>query len=347
MKKLLCFLSIVNILFLSACGVYSDYRDLDGLIIVESMGADYKNGAFDLSFASSAANGEPLRISAAGSSMNTALQNARTAAVDGELFFSHIDSIIIGEESADSYLYPVTEFICRSPNIRTDADLYVFSGDASEAIKDTGSDSSGIAEQLSRLHEAAENGHETRIYSTAEVINFTEKYGAALIFSLKPYSVDDETKSVIPDGYMITKDYKPIGKLRHELTPAASLLDNRVYITPLKLPSGSVQIESGNTDFELLYSDGEPEEITVTAKLSFSVLENPDGVENEVLISQLEQRLSREMRSVLRLSKETGADFLALSYKTGERRLDRSLPYLKFTVNVSAELKHSNDIVIK
>lgn len=344
MKKLLCFLTIINMSFLSACGIYSDYRDLDGLIILETMGADFKGGGYELCFASGAANDEPVRTSISGSSVNDAIEKARSVSAQGELFFSQIGSIIIGEGSAAEGIFPVTEFICRSPRIRTDADIYLVSGKASDAVIDTGDDSAGIAEQLSRLHEAAESGRGAHIYSAAEIVNRTEKYGASLVSSLNVINTDEDTKVVAPAGYEILKDYKAVGKLRSELSFAAALLDDRPYICVLKLPSATVQLESGKSDFELIYKDGEPDEIAVTAKVSASVLENPSETGTETLKAELEQRILKEIKSVLNTSKETEADFLALSYRVGEKRLQKSLPYLKFSVTVSAEIKHSNDI---
>lgn len=344
MKKLLCFLTIINMLFLSACGIYSDYRDLDGLIIVETMGADYNSSGYELSFASAAANDKPVRTSSSGSSVNDAMDKARSVSVAGELFFSHIGSIIIGDDSAKEGIYPLTEFICRSPRIRTDADIFLVGGKAKDAIIDTGDDSAGIVEQLSRIHESDESGHGAHIYSAAEIINRTEKYGASLVNSLEVISADEDTKAVVPAGYGILKDYGLAGKLRSDLMYAVALLENRPYISSLNLPSATVQLESGSTDFELIYTDGEPDEIAVTANVSATVLENSAQTSTDTLKAELEQRIRREIQSVLRTSKETEADFLALSYKVGEKTLIKSLPYLKFTVTVSAEIKHSNDI---
>lgn len=346
MKRRVILLSIIICMLMSGCGVYTDYRDLENLLIVQTIGIDYLSGGVSLSFATAGTEDAPLRLSSSGNSINAALENARNLSTQGELFFSHTGGIVTGRESAETSLRPLSEFICRSPQIRTDVDIFISdSGEGSALILDAGDDNSGISEVISKLQTAADNRHSPHIYSAAEMINRSERYGSSLVMLLKATNAaESDTQTAAFDGYAIIDDYVYIDKLRADLVPTFSILENMSYISDVRLPSAVIQLERGKAEYVPLYENGELTGIRVNVKAWASVLEAEGDYDADKIRAELEQRILRETISILTLSRDNKSDFLALAGKIGADNLRELLPELRFTVAVSCNISHSNDI---
>lgn len=191
MKKLLSVLLILSFLpALSGCGsIYTNYREVEQLLVIQTMGLDYIPGGVRISLASAAGSGpesEPVCLSSAGVSITTALERARNYSNEDDLFFAHINHVILGEEAArqgiDSYL----AFICRSPHIRIDMPLFIVKGaTAEELMSSAGENQKGISENMNTLYANLERRGENYVFSADEVIRNFERYGSSLICAVE------------------------------------------------------------------------------------------------------------------------------------------------------------------
>ena len=108
MKRSISFLTIICILLCqTGCsGVYTNYREIQQLMVVQTMGLDREEGGVVVSMAAAAeASGSgPRQMSARGGTVSTAIDRAHDLSYEEEIFFSHVNHILIGEAAAEEGL---------------------------------------------------------------------------------------------------------------------------------------------------------------------------------------------------------------------------------------------------
>ena len=76
------------------------HREVEQLLVIQTLGLDVKSGGVFLSLASSAENsqsGGPRQLSGAGSTVSSAMERISELSYEEDLFCYHIDNILIGE----------------------------------------------------------------------------------------------------------------------------------------------------------------------------------------------------------------------------------------------------------
>ena len=203
MKK---YLSIIILLFfsfaLSGCGsIYSNYREIEQLLVIRTMGLDYSGRGIELSLASSSAgSGNARTLSAAGDSISTAMDRIYNYSYEEELFCSHIGELLIGEKLAEEGIQSCLNYICRSPVMRLDTPLYVVRGaTARETIMNAGGTGKGIAEVMDSVEVSAERRGDSSIFTAADVMRDLDRCGSALICALE-YGTSSESTDAPASG---------------------------------------------------------------------------------------------------------------------------------------------------
>ena len=189
MKRITALLTAFSLMFLPGCGIYANYREVEDLLVIQTMGLDWLPGGVHLSLcaaAQSEAGNAPVYLEGSGASVTAAIDQARSSSFEQELFFSNIDSILIGRETAEKGIEDHLAYVCQSPVLRIDIPLYIIrNGAAADCVKLSGDGSSSITDILHGLQESLDSRGESRIFTAAQIISSSLRHGSALICALE------------------------------------------------------------------------------------------------------------------------------------------------------------------
>ena len=105
MKRFLSLLIIICFLpALGSCSsIYSNYREIQQLMVVQTMGIDQAQGSVQVSMAAAAdaAGDGPRRMTARGSTITDAIDRAYRLSYEEEIFLSHVNHLLVGEAAAE------------------------------------------------------------------------------------------------------------------------------------------------------------------------------------------------------------------------------------------------------
>ena len=190
MKRFLSLLIIMCALpALSGCSsIYSNYREIQQLMVVQTMGIDREKGGVQVSMAAAAeaSGGGPRRMSAQGSTITAAIDRAYKLSYEEEIFFSHVNHLLVGEAAAEEGLDAFLDYVSQSPTMRIDIPLYIVrGGTANQAVMEVGDSSKGISEVMQTVHESFASPSNSQVFTVADTINSLLRYGSALVCAVE------------------------------------------------------------------------------------------------------------------------------------------------------------------
>lgn len=191
MKRGLSLLIIIicMLLSLSGCsGIYSNFRELERLLVIQTMGIDSAEEGVGISLASGAKSdgSSPVRLFSPGVSITSAIAHILSYSQEQELFLSHTSHVVLGEEAAKNGINGYLSYICRSPNLRTDIPLYIVKGGtAQEAVMQVGEGSKGISEVLEAVRANVDERGDSKAFSASELLRNLERNGSGLICAIE------------------------------------------------------------------------------------------------------------------------------------------------------------------
>ena len=174
---------------LSGCSsIYSNYREIQQLMVVQTMGIDREKGGVQVSMAAAAeaSGGGPRRMSAQGSTVTAAIDRAYKLSYEEEIFFSHVNHLLVGEAAAEEGLDAFLDYVSQSPTMRIDIPLYIVrGGTANQAVMEVGDSSKGISEVMQTVHESFASPSNSRVFTVADTISSLLRYGSALVCAVE------------------------------------------------------------------------------------------------------------------------------------------------------------------
>lgn len=349
---------------LSGCtlSVYNNYRELERLQVIETVGFDAaQDGGVVLSISAGrdASGREPVRASAEAQSVTEAMQQLQGLSRSDELFFSGTGCILFGEEAAAETARWL-ELVARSDSLRLDTSLFIVrSGEAAELVTEAGGEEGDITQIMQALISFAEKSGPARIYTCAEAARSLVENGAALVGAVR--EGEDASKegglTAELDGYAILggggrlmsyvdgEDALGIGLYCGEPGRAALTLDcgataelagGKVGLRPILDPDGRLAGLVAEVSVEALVME-------TTTQLDLS----SDSAREE-LESELAQRAGTWVYNILNKSISLGLDFLGIGQRLEREQTElwRSLPEpwkellpeLELEVRTSAEI---------
>ena len=349
---------------LSGCtlSVYNNYRELERLQVIETVGFDAaQDGGVVLSISAGrdASGREPVRASAEAQSVTEAMQQLQGLSRSDELFFSGTGCILLGEEAAAETARWL-ELVARSDSLRLDTSLFIVrSGEAAELVTEAGGEEGDITQIMQALISFAEKSGPARIYTCAEAARSLVENGAALVGAVR--EGEDASKegglTAELDGYAILggggrlmsyvdgEDALGFGLYCGEPGRAALTLDcgataelagGKVGLRPILDPDGRLAGLVAEVSVEALVME-------TTTKLDLS----SDSAREE-LESELAQRAGTWVYNILNKSISLGLDFLGIGQRLEREQTElwRSLPEpwkellpeLELEVRTSAEI---------
>lgn len=383
MKRLLLLLLMVCALPLSGCaGIWANTRQVDQLLVIQTMGLDAESGGVRLSLASGAgirAAGSPSRLQGVAPTVTAAIEQIRNLANEDDLFCAHIGHVLLGEETAREGVGPCLSYICRSPDLRISVPLYVVrGGSAGEAVLGVGDDSYGICDALDSVDADVRLRGDGALTTAAEITGALEKTGSALICAVDYAPSAEEQQppvaggsdsgeasplmTVAAAGYGVLVEGRLCAYLSRELAVGVGLLRNasgpcEIVLRDREGRPVTLELNRGSSAVTPLWSEAGALtglEIQVEASAALAERSGPDAVREDELTARLEAELSERIGAVLRLSKSLGADFLDLGsrvelaapgkYRALPQPFAELLPQLPIRLSVSGKLEHTNDL---
>lgn len=368
MKKALCLLYVIIMLPL-LCGCDSFFlnqREVEHLLVIQTMGIDRDGEEVSLSLASAAdRTSGPVRLSGRGESVTTAIDRIRRHSYENDLFSAHVSHIVIGEAAAKDGIDGIIAYICRSPDIRIDVPMYVVKGGtAAELVLNSGDGSVGASEILNGIQTSLRDHDAFRSITAAEAARSLARHGSTLICALEyadgSKGGEDGGKTASICGYAVIRNGALCAFLDREESIAAGLLMNEDGISDIVVKDHSgkpvtLEIDRGSAEIRAVTDGGGTlTGLDVFVRVGASVTETEDdSAGTDYLTARLESAVSDSVGAVLSAEKELGADFLGLGSRIKGLSGDRfrepgsfalALPELTLRVHVSAELAHTNDI---
>lgn len=381
MRKLLALVLCAAelLLFAGRGGLRGNYREVEELLVIQTMGLDKTLGGVTLSLAAAGDSEDKVaRMEADGVSISAAMERIRDYAYEEEPFCPHIGRLLIGEKLAEAGIESALAYICRSPELRLDMPLFVVrGGEAADAVMTVGSGDKGICDVMRIIEQDAKRRGESGLTTASQVLRDTARCGSSLICALElgraresteppdAESAAPEARSIAPMGYAILRE----GRLCRYLTPeqavAVGLLINRPGRATIDLrdrhgEAAVLELNGGGCKIRPVWEGGILRGVDIACQAQASLLERGGrGAMNEAedldyLTARLESKLAGWLSAALQASKELKADYLCLA-ETLERAdpaawkaLDRDfidlLPELELQVTVSAKLNQMNDM---
>ena len=337
MKKLALALLAASCLLLSGCsgGIYSNYRATEHLLLVQALGADSSDDGgvcLSVSCRKLPSDNSGAIISRSGESFTRALSSLQDFSADRQLYYSHGEYVLMGEDYARNSTENLFDFVARDNQLRLGIYLFVVKGgSARELICGVGEDSYEVSKTLSSILRDTQTQGGSHVFTVRETLRCLSDHGAALVCALRPYTTEESVFLLEPglnpvaEGYGILKGGALVGFVPGEISQAANLLMGNMGSAGVSLSDGkgghlSLEYESGSTEIIPRWGeDGSLESIHVEAKLTANLAEpNTDTlhITDEEFLSQMESALSRDMEekisALLSLSSKLDADFLGL-----------------------------------
>ena len=367
MKRFLCVFLCFPVLFLSACGgFYENFREIERLSVVDTMGIDRIPGGVKLCFAaSSLAEDESALLSGSGDSIEAAIEQIAKCSGDRELFCRQTEYILIGEASAKGGMENFLSYVGASPLMRIDTPLYIVRGaEAGTLMKDCAS----ISEVMEGIVRSSGHRGDCSVTTAAEVMRDLLTRKSALVSALEIVSPADVEgkKTAAVSGYAVLRNGRLAGFLSEEQAVGAGFLTGNTGTCSITVGDSRggkavLGITGGHADvFPVWAGDGSVERVNIAATVQATVDEisgsgDPDNAAYaQHLTGQLEAAVSERINSVLRLSSSLGADFLGLGeqvercdperFRELDRPFDALLPVLEIQVSVRGTISHTNDM---
>lgn len=337
MKKTLAAILVAAGIFLSGCAggsIYSNYRRTEHLLLVQALGADTdgENITLSVSCAKPAKESAAAIISRSGESILAAMSSLQGFTADSELYYSHGEYVLMGEDYARRECGELFDFLARDNQLRLGIYLFV-AKDATAKELITGAEEADyeISKTLAGIRRATDKQGAGRVFTARETLRSLSVHGAALICAISAQNTEDSVFMVSPgvtavaDGYGILKDGLLVGYLDRDLSQAANLILGHLGSEGPTIPDGrggklSIQYEKGSAKITPHWkADGSLDYIEIKGKIKASLAEPHTDtlhITDKELLKQLEEALSEDMVSrlgeLLELSRSMDADFLGL-----------------------------------
>lgn len=335
-KRLLAALFSISVFIsMSGCnGISNNYREIDSLQLIQTLGIDRDGDAVVLTVSTGQGlEDQPsVAISRRGETVASAIGEIQNYSSKEDLFFAHARFVVLGEAAAEKLLPEFLDYMARSAKLKMDMTLFVVSASNAKGLLTLdGKKGYNATEGLASIEMVARRYGIAYPFTGIDVISSLSEYGSALICAITPvqlegsvFTEDGGSITSAPAGYAIIKDGTLCAYLDTECSRGATILMNKPGYgsIALELKEGAyvtVYTEKSSSDYTAHWGDdGSLEKLSVEVKLSCGLVEVSDKLncgEDELLsaISKtMEEKLLKDISAVLYASKELESDFLGL-----------------------------------
>lgn len=369
MKKFIAALCALSLMLTSSgCSggsIYSNYRDIAELLVIQTLGFDLSDAGVRLSVSAEGSTGAgkdnegktPVRLSVDAQSMTEAQDALQHYSGGLRLFFGHTAYIVLGENVLNTDTAQFFDCIERDAAFRLCIPVFAASGSASELVMGAGADEHDATRLMRAVTENLRLRGDAHIFTAAEIVSALDSNGAALICAVKAVPADtidpdaaEGEMAIVPDGYTIINNNKAAGHIPMELARGVSLILNEAGSMPVVVGNATLQIDRSSCELEPVFGDG-LEGVAININISASLAEARGDFDPGELTREFEAEARSWVEDVLELQKSSACDFLhlgsALEIRHPQRLRGASenfaliAPGLDFTVRVTADLDRS------
>lgn len=377
MKKAIIPLALCLSLLLSGCGgvgsIYSNYREIEHLQPVQTLGIDSSPAGIELSVscAKPSADASGNIISRSGLSISRAMASLQDYSAGGQLYYSHAEYVLLGEDYARGGIQETLDFMERDNALRMGMLLFVVKeGSAREIVTGPGEDSYDVTKALSSVERDTKMLGEGHAFTLRETVRQLSESGAALVCAVKSADTEGSVylleagKTAVAEGYGILKGDRLVGYVESAESQAANLVLGKLGSTGPSLPDGqdgeiSLKYESGSAKISPHWADdGSVESIEIKCSLSAVVSEVSSRIENvtdtqllKALEKALEEDMTAKLKKVLQQSVDLNADFFGFMAHLRQDNAAKAdalpedwLKNVRFETSVKADIVYTQDL---
>ncbi|MCD7845407.1 MAG: hypothetical protein LUG57_06080 [Oscillospiraceae bacterium] len=351
---------------LSGCGqggIYAGHQDLERLLPVQTLDIDAAGRGVELSVSSgvSEENDPSLVLCTTAASVEAAIERLQEYSPRDELYYAHVQYILLGREAAEQDLETILRWVERSPDMRMGTAIFVVKGSAAQAVTAGSGGSTDITEQLASLErEARLSGR--RVYSLREISSALAEEGCALCLAIEAastqgtvYAEDAPTSVLLPAGYAVLREGALAGFLSQEESLGADLLTGSVTGARVIVAGNTLELVGGDISIQGNWGDdGSLEGLTLEGTLRAGILEQEEDCETDPdkLDQALGEAAEQWLSHVIAQAQGLDCDFLGLG-NAADRASPKGFtledwedifPTLPVTVSIRGEVDRSYDL---
>ena len=316
---------------LTGCGgrwVYSDYREIDQMELIQALGMDEEGGKLIVT-ASTGGPGEPVVLRSASASVSRAMRQMQDYTSRKYIFFGHTAHLLLGEAAAEQGVEKYLEHMACSVEMRLNTFLYVVrGGTAQEALSSAGTAEDGAVDLLASLEKDVQLMSESHVFTCGETAEMLAEQGCCLAAAVSLLRREDilsgeDPVTLASEGYAILKDGRLAGYLDPDLARGANLLMGLGGEDILEVPDGkgswaALRLTGSRVRYQPEYRRGELVFLRIRVELDCSLdeLRSPasarDRETRERLKEEAEKLELERICRVLERSRSLNVDFCGM-----------------------------------
>lgn len=328
MKRFFLFLLSAVLLFSTGCSqssLFSNYRPIEQLKLVHTMGFDLHEDGLELSVCGGEKDGQGLtRLSCTGKNISECLAKLQQYSEKTELYYAHNRYVIVGEDYAKQGLKDIMEYLESSTQLRSDLPLFIVKGGtAKELVLNSGGKEQGIHDVMEAVLRDCEQQGCGYPFTCGDIGSFSAEYGSALACALTAEKTKDtdptaEDQELTPTaaGFAVIRMGTLAGFIDRESARGVNLLIGETGTQPMTLTvSGqpvSLRLTKVKTALEPTFGrTGIMTKLVLDVQAEAS-LEETEGrqMDRERLDKHVSITMERWMDEILLTMRETRCDFL-------------------------------------
>ena len=326
MKRLLIIIYVcATLAVLTGCGagLASDRHDVERLLLIQTMGLDSADGLVEMSVSTGLGPEDrpSLVMSARAPGIEDAIARLQNYSPENQLFYAHVQYLLLGQEAARDMLEDIIQWVDRSPTLRMDTDMLVVQGQAKDAVVDTSQQATDITQRLASLDRQARSNGWT-MHTLREVAAAVSEGGGALCMAVRTASSEDrvfteeqKADAVVPAGYAVLDREGLVEFLDPEASMGAEILTGDSAGFLITVSGDTLEVLDGSAEIEGRFdSSGTLAGIDVRCEVHTGVLEKAQArsLSPEELEKYLSDTVGKWVADALDRAQATGCDFLGL-----------------------------------
>ena len=348
-------------------------REIDQLVLVETMGVDRREGLFTVTVSTAAEEGQAL-LKTPAVTLSRAMKEMQDYTEKKYIFYGHTRHLLLGPTVLKEDLARCLEFVERDGELRMDTRLFALrDASAEDAVAIPGSGEESVGDLLDSLEKDVELLSESHVFTCGETAEALAERGSVLVSALRlaePENILDgeDRRTLLSAGYAVVTEQGLACWLDTDLAKGANLLMDFSDGDLIEAPDGqggwfAAALTGSEAVFLPEYEAGELKNLCIRLKLRcrLSELQQPLDLREDRVVKALEEGIAAEeawrVSEVLRLSQLLGADFCGLEKpvrRASPLRFDRMetpwrelFPTLPVTVEFSVKLARSYEGTIE
>ena len=350
--------------------IYSGYREVEQLQLIQTIGIDVREEGTTLSISSGQVGSvSATTMSCTGGSITDAMRQLQSFSPREDIFYAHTRYAVLGEDTAVSGVGGVLDFIGRAGQIRLDIGLFVLrDGTAEDLITRSTGKSTNITDILASLERTASRDGTSQVFTCQQILRALAQRGSALICALSAQETEGVIFSeagelaAVTAGYGLLKGDALCGYITGESARGVNLLLGRGSL-------GTVEVEIprrvcldtgiGSCRVRPLWQGDRLAALEISCQLDCALAElediaPPTAEEYEAMAQALSEKAEGWIRTVLELQRLHDADFLGLcdriraaapgAFAKAEADWPAALRDTEYRIHVTARIQRDYDL---